>query len=229
MLQAHGFVRRGQPFDVPVGAGRFHSVSAQYPARERRKQQTRAALIDSAVDLFSKRGYEDTTLEQIADHAGLHVQTLYRHFPSKPHLATAVDQSRMDEFSQAILDPARTDTTFEFWREWIQLSVRRLRKHTRGLARYRDLVRRSYAMPSVSTHVLAMGFEYERLLTKSLAADFDLDPEQYRLPRLVACMLYAANAEVVRRWVSEGGFDLTEEAVAVADEVEELFAHFVKH
>ncbi|MCZ6854166.1 MAG: helix-turn-helix domain containing protein, partial [Gammaproteobacteria bacterium] len=142
-------------------------MNAQYPLRERRKRQTRMALIDAAFDLFSEKGYEDTTLEQIADHAGLHVQTLYRHFPSKPHLATAADQDRLDEFIEAIQNPQRSSTTFEFWREQIQLSVHRLREQNEGLDRYRQLIAHTSA---VSTRTLAIGYEYERLLTESLAA-----------------------------------------------------------
>ena len=203
-------------------------MSSQYPLRERRKRQTRAALVDAAIDLFAEKGYEDTTLEEIADHAGLHVQTLYRHFPSKPHLATAADQDRVDEFAKAIHDSERTTTTFEFWREWIQLSVERIRSQVEGLERYRKAVRRTYALPTVSTRLLTMGVEYERLLTESLAADFHMDPARERLPRLVACMMWGANADVARRYAASGDFDWSEEAVAVADAIEELFGHLVK-
>ena len=186
------------------------------------------ALIDAALDLFSEKGYEDTTLEQIADHAGLHVQTLYRHFPSKPHLATAADQDRLDEFAAAIQDPERKTTTFEFWREWVQLSVRRLREQAKGLDRYRELIRRASELPTVSTRIQRIVYEYERLLTESLAADFLMDPAADRLPRLVACMLWGANSEVARRYALEGNFDFTDEAVAVVDAVDELFGGYVR-
>lgn len=203
-------------------------MNARYPLREKRKRQTRMALIDAALDLFSARGYDDTTLEQIADHAGLHVQTLYRHFSSKPHLATAADQDRLDEFSAAIESVERSTTTFEFWREWIQLSVHRLSEQTDGLDRYRQLIRRTVELPTISTRMLTMGYEYERLLTESLGADFLLNPTENRLPRLVACMLWGANAEVARRFAHDGDFDFIEEAVSAADDVEDLFGEYVK-
>lgn len=44
----------------------------------------------AAIDLFASKGYEETTLESIAKKAGLHVQTLYRHFPTKSDLAAAI-------------------------------------------------------------------------------------------------------------------------------------------
>ena len=91
-------------------------MNTRFPLREKRKAQTRASLIKAAQDLFSRKGYDETTLEQIAGHAGLHVQTLYRHFSSKQDLATAGDQDVLDRFRQLIEDPAREGNTFEFWR-----------------------------------------------------------------------------------------------------------------
>ena len=40
-------------------------------------------LLDVSYRLFQRYGFEDTTLESIAEEAGLHVQTLYRHFPKR--------------------------------------------------------------------------------------------------------------------------------------------------
>ena len=81
---------------------------------------------------------------------------------------------------------------------------------------------------TVCGEILTMGYEYERLLAESLAADFQLDADEDRLPRLVACMLWGANAEVARRYALEGNFDFIEEAVAVADAVDALFGHCLK-
>jgi len=203
-------------------------MSAQYPVRTKRKQRTRQVLVDSALELFSVKGYEDTTLEEIAHRAGLHVQTLYRHFPSKPLLATAVDRSVMEEFTRAIRNPDRAANTFEFWREWIQISIERVSEPDLGLERYRRSVQHRYFSPRVSNSVLLIGFEYEQLLAESLAVDFSMDVEQDRLPRLVACMLYAANLEAVRRFAHEDDFDLLAETTAVVDAAEELFDRYLK-
>ena len=199
----------------------------QYPLRERRKQRTRAALIDAAIGLFSTKGYDDTTLEEVADHAGLHVQTLYRHFPSKPELAIAVDRRQIEAFRQAIEDPARTTTTFEFWRERIVLNTTQLREEAGELSNLRTLVRQQHRSPSIALRLHTLNDEYEDLLTTSLANDFGVDPARDRLPRLVACMLVAGNRHAMNRWALEGGFDLAEEVLAVADHVAALFEHHV--
>ena len=55
-----------------------------------KKKQVRQAILDSAFDLFSERGYHRTTLQDIADFAGIGVSSVYSYFPSKLHLLYAV-------------------------------------------------------------------------------------------------------------------------------------------
>lgn len=201
----------------------------QYPLREKRKQRSRAALIDAAGDLFSMKGYEDTTLEEVAARAGLHVQTLYRHFASKPDLAAAVEQSFIGEFHAAIQNPRRTSNTFQFWRDWIKLSLARVRESEGGLAHYREVSRQLETSPAIYGRLVLAHEKYEALLSESLAADFGLDPARHRLPRLVGCMLFAANRDAVRAWSNGASFDLEQELLARADEVAELFDGYLIH
>ena len=48
---------------------------------------TRQRLIRAALELFTTRGYHDTTTAQIAKKAGVAEGTIYRHFASKQQLA----------------------------------------------------------------------------------------------------------------------------------------------
>jgi AcrR family transcriptional regulator len=55
-----------------------------------KKETIRNAIVDSARDMFSERGYHRTTLQDIAQLAGTGVSSLYSYFPSKLHLLYAV-------------------------------------------------------------------------------------------------------------------------------------------
>lgn len=66
-----------------------------------KKKQVRQAIVDSAYELFSERGYHSTTLQDIAEFAGVGVSSLYSYFPSKLHLLYAVFEPwYKDEFTE---------------------------------------------------------------------------------------------------------------------------------
>lgn len=66
-----------------------------------KKKEVRQAIVDSAYDLFSERGYHSTTLQDIAEFAGVGVSSLYSYFPSKLHLLYAVFEPwYKDEFTE---------------------------------------------------------------------------------------------------------------------------------
>jgi AcrR family transcriptional regulator len=54
--------------------------------RERKKQQTRRAISDAATQLFMTRGFDNTTLGEVAEAAGVSEQTVLNYFPAKTDL-----------------------------------------------------------------------------------------------------------------------------------------------
>jgi AcrR family transcriptional regulator len=51
--------------------------------RERKKQKTRDTITKVALELFAERGYEQTTIAEIADAAEVSPRTIFAYFPSK--------------------------------------------------------------------------------------------------------------------------------------------------
>jgi AcrR family transcriptional regulator len=68
--------------------------------RERKKLRTRQAIREAARRLIDERGYDSTTVEQIAAAAEVSPSTVFRYFPSKEHIVLADDYA---QFSMAFL------------------------------------------------------------------------------------------------------------------------------
>jgi AcrR family transcriptional regulator len=56
------------------------------PARSKRAEATRVALLAAAGRVFATAGYADASVDDIVSHAGTSVGTLYHHFGSKAEL-----------------------------------------------------------------------------------------------------------------------------------------------
>ncbi len=58
----------------------------QTPKSESKSEQTRAAILETALALFRERGYEETTMRAIAEKANVSLGNAYYYFKSKEHL-----------------------------------------------------------------------------------------------------------------------------------------------
>ncbi len=89
------------------------------PGQTAQGAATKAHLYDTAMALISQRGYETTTLRDIAREAGVSVGLLYRYFPSKQAVITALhDELSADYARQA------TDMPAGKWRDRFVFALR---------------------------------------------------------------------------------------------------------
>jgi AcrR family transcriptional regulator len=77
----HGHLPHGQP---PADAPRTG-------LRERKRAKARREIQSAALRLFGEQGYEETTVQQIAEAAVISESTVYRHFPTKADIVMRDD------------------------------------------------------------------------------------------------------------------------------------------
>jgi AcrR family transcriptional regulator len=97
------------------------------PTRRSQLTATKAAIVEAARDLMVKYGYEATTMELIAGRAGVAVQTVYKHFGSKPAIVRVfIEQARQDP---RLVEQRRRLLTEPDPREQLRLFAQRARLH----------------------------------------------------------------------------------------------------
>lgn len=86
---------------VESGATRRRYVS---PRRDQQVAETRAAILEAAIDLFGSRGWTGTGVRDVARQAGVSVETVYSTFGSKVGLfKAALDVSVVGDLAQVPL------------------------------------------------------------------------------------------------------------------------------
>ncbi|WP_250037724.1 TetR/AcrR family transcriptional regulator [Paractinoplanes maris] len=64
----------------------------------------RERLVVAAVDLFAEQGYDNTTVAQIAERAGVTKSTFFRHFPDKRELLVAGQETLRQLLAEGIAE-----------------------------------------------------------------------------------------------------------------------------
>ena len=70
--------------------------------RERKKQRTRNALLRAALELFTTKGYEETTVDEIAEAVDVSQRTFFRYFTNKQEAVFAVQEMVEARFVEAL-------------------------------------------------------------------------------------------------------------------------------
>jgi AcrR family transcriptional regulator len=79
-------------------------MTGEVPADQHSGRGPRERLLDTAYDLFSRRGIRGVGVEEVIERAGVAKATLYRHFPSKDALVLAFLERREQHWTRDLLD-----------------------------------------------------------------------------------------------------------------------------
>ncbi len=166
--------------------------------RERRKQETRQAISDIATELFASRGFDDVTISQVAEAAGVAKMTVTNYFPRKEDLVF----DRADAVVRHLADVITGRDAGESWlaairRDYAE-SVARA-DVTLGLStpRFAAMINGS---PVLASRGLEMLHQREQALGDAIAAETGADSAQQRLiAAALASVHRVLYAEAARR------------------------------
>ncbi len=108
-----------QTADASTGQGTTNGTNTQVneDALTHDPASTRERILDVALDLFTEKGYDGTSLREIAERLGVTKAALYYHFASKEDILMALHM-RLHEFGkEAIATLGDEPVTIERWAE----------------------------------------------------------------------------------------------------------------
>ncbi|WP_202918876.1 TetR/AcrR family transcriptional regulator [Saccharothrix deserti] len=179
--------------------------AARPPLRERKKLRTREALIDTALDLFTRQGFTRTTLDELCYAVEVSKRTFFRNFVNKEDVAMAPTQ----DLWAAFLDELRVRDPdgrplMEMLQETLLSALERMTAD--GWASRVVLSRNlAAATPSMNAHGLDFCDRTTRAALAIVHDRFDIaDPDDVR-PRLALDILVAAFNKALEKWASRSG------------------------
>ena len=156
--------------------------------RERKKQRTREQIIDAAMGLFAERGYQATTIADIATAADVAPRTFFSYFPSKEAVVFHNVDRDLDGLASALRDRLPGETAFDALRRWIDGMFDNWTAEEDEAVLRKRLCREDEGLANFQGGVMA---RIQELLLEAIARDLD-EPQDALRPRLVAAAAMAA-------------------------------------
>jgi AcrR family transcriptional regulator len=76
----------------------------------KKSEETKRKILDSALELFREKGFEQTTMRDIAEKAGMALGAAYYYFDSKEKLVLAYYQTTLNEVQDFVHQPEFNET-----------------------------------------------------------------------------------------------------------------------
>lgn len=178
-----------------------HHTQVAIPGlRERKKARTSQALEDAALELFVTKGFDATTIDEIADAVEVSPRTFFRYFSCKEEVLFAEDAGRDDELAAFLASRPPGESSLE-----------KLRAALLGCTadyeqdRQRMLRRAKVALGTPSLNAAALAHwqaKEDVVLAALLAADPGADEDE---TRLVVAVSFTALRVTIGAWLAAGG------------------------
>jgi len=163
-----------------------------------RKASARERLAESAFELFDERGYEQTTVDDITERAGLGRTTFFRHYRSKDDVIFPDHDRLLDQISDRLRTSSHGTALVA-----VSDAVRLVLLHYIDEG---DLARRRYALtstvPALRDREIASVARYQRMFREFISSWMasTAEPDPLRA-ELMAAAVVSAHNHVLRRWL----------------------------
>lgn len=182
--------------------------------RERKKRRTRDALLRAALELFATRGYEETTVDDIAAAVDVSQRTFFRYFAGKEETAFYVPRLAETQVVEAVRARPPGEAPLEALRRAVLESWDKINETIEEIVPV-ELHMRVYRViestPALLAAHLRRAAELEEELARIIAEREGLDVDADPRPRIVVALFGGVIRVTERLW--SAGDDLTLEGM----------------
>lgn len=197
-------------FHVPVIAKNPPPLPSSL--RKRQQQSVRAEIMQAAMTLFLNSGFEETSIDTIADAAGVSRSTVFRYFPTKEDIVVAWSLSSGEELAQAVRNRPAGETP-------VDCLCGALLDHVLANADWEDAAlaigRLMETTPSLRARSAEKYALWERVLTEGFLSRADGgDPTREPTVRVMAAAVMGAFRVGAQIWIERDGAEPLPEILA---------------
>jgi len=191
--------------------------------RERHKLRTHLALRDTALELFLQRGFEATTVEDVAAAVDVSPRTFFRYFPTKGDVIVLPYVDLFDDWEMLVRTAPAERALIDVLREASHFITQAYEDDSQYWDRHHQAVTTD---PNLGPVMLQTQARLQHRAAATLAERLGLDPLHDLRPRIIAAAAMAAVGAAVTHWYAGGRqddrravIDAAYQQVAVAGEL----------
>jgi AcrR family transcriptional regulator len=161
--------------------------------REEKKQATRQRLVDIATDLFCRKGYDNTTVDEIVSLAGISQRTFFRYFPTKLDVAFP-SREKSTAMLRVLLERHQNLSA-------PLLGVRvALEEYGNWYATLKDELMREWQYEAASPTLIARADETERINEQLITESLETAGVPREQANLLGGVIFGGISAVLREW-----------------------------
>jgi AcrR family transcriptional regulator len=156
--------------------------------RERKKQRTREALVDAAFRLFQEKGFEATTVEEIADAVDVSSRTFFRYFASKEDVVLTFQEEQFTTMMEELASRPKAEPVMTALRNAAVSVLRACEEGDYGFdpERFGCIQQMMESSPAVFGSSLEHGQKKQAEITRVIAERMGVDPTIDLRPHVAA-------------------------------------------
>ena len=196
-------------------------MDAAVSLRERKKADTRRRLMTLALRLFEERGFDETTVGELAAAAEVAPRTFFRYFPTKVEVLFGDHDELVALLRDTLAARPANESIVHAVRRATLAGIQRL---ITDPAPYLTRSRLAASIPAAHARSRQLDADYENVIAEALAADRNTDPATDLRARVIARAAWSATRAAREVWLASAAerdpsrlineaFDLLEQGV----------------